>query len=53
MSNHWLINPNRSFAMCVFNIGKCLYNIGMRRTRHLTQYSKRECFNFQIFCTRA
>lgn len=35
--------------MCVFNIGKCLFNIGMRRTRHLTQFLMRECFSFDKF----
>lgn len=35
--------------MCIFNIGKCLFNIGMRRNRHLTQFSMRDCFSFDKF----
>lgn len=38
--------------MCVYSIGKCLFNIGMRRTRHLTQFAMRDCFSFSKFSTQ-
>jgi hypothetical protein len=38
--------------MCIYNIGKCLFNIGMRRTRHLTQFTMRDCFSFKKFSSQ-
>lgn len=43
----------RESAMCMFNIGRTLCNVGLRRSRHLTQYAERDCFNFHFFCAQA
>lgn len=39
--------------MCTFNIGKCLFNIGIRRTLHLTRFTMRDCFSFNKFVSEA
>lgn len=39
--------------MCIFNIGKCLFNIGMRRTLHLTRFTMRDCFSFNKFLSES
>ena len=42
-----------AIAMCTINIGKCLFNIGIRRTLHLTRFTMRDCFSFNKFVSEA